>query len=141
MDFGNMITNIANGIHQKYDIFFSSYDLTYSQYRVLMWMFEQPEDSNINQQTLADAMGVKASSISSLVRTLERKGYLTASRNQSDQRNKCLLLTSKAEELRAALITATKNGEKQLTLGLTENQIEALKSGLSQIYQNIEESK
>ena len=138
MDIGYMLTNISNGTRQKFDSFFSQYDLTYAQYRALMWMFGRPADEQINQNDLCNALCVKPSSISSLIRTLENRGFLATSRRDGDHRNKNLILTQKALEVQAALERARINGEEQLTHGLDPETVEILRRALEQILKNVE---
>ena len=138
MDIGYLITNIANCMRQKFDAFFAQYDLTYAQYRALMWMFTRPLNEEINQNALCNALCVKPSSISSLIRTLENRGFLTSSRRAGDHRNKNLILTDKALEVRDSLEKARINGETQLLHDLDPELVESLRIALEQIMQNVE---
>ena len=87
-DVGYMITNISYGIRQYFDNLFSDYDVTYPQSRVLTRLFGQLGKGNVNQRDLEHALGIKASSVSSLVRNLENKGFITCERLPEDTRNK-----------------------------------------------------
>jgi len=139
MDIGYLITNIANGTRQRFDNFFAREGLTYPQYRALMWIFLQPEDKEINQQSLCNALCVKPSSISSMVRNLEKEGYLERYQSEHDSRNKRLVLTDKARKLRDKLEAARANGEKQILTGLSQEQISVLHTALEQILKNVEQ--
>ena len=139
MDIGHLITNIANGTRQRFDHFFAQYDLTYPQYRCLMWMFRQ--DAPVNQQALCAALCIKASSVSSLIRNLEKKGYVRREPNSQDRRNWNLILTDKALELQSRIEVATENGERQLLTGLTPAQVETARIVLEQILQNLEDGQ
>ena len=135
-DVGYLITNISYGIRQYFGTLFADYDVTYPQSRVLIRLFQDQE--NVNQRDLEYALGIKASSVSSLVRNLEQKGLIRCERMPQDTRNKRILLTEKGLQLRDILQEATEDAEKNLIRGLTPEQAETLKSGLLQVMENLE---
>lgn len=102
-DVGYLITNISYGIRQYFDKLFVDYDVTYPQSRVLTRLFGQLGKGDVNQRDLEYALGIKASSVSSLVRNLEQKGFIRCERLPQDTRNKRVLLTEKGMEVRAIL--------------------------------------
>ena len=65
-DIGYMITNISYGIRQYFDAAFVDHDVTYPQSRVLTRLFNQLGKGDVNQRDLEYALGIKASSVSSL---------------------------------------------------------------------------
>lgn len=136
-DVGYMITNISYGIRQYFDNLFSGYDLTYPQSRVLTRLIGQLGKGNVNQRDLEHALGIKASSVSSLVRNLEQKGFITCERLPEDTRNKRILLTDKGMELRQILDGARDQAEAKVTEGLTTEQVEMLRVCLRQVMKNL----
>lgn len=136
-DVGYMITNISYGIRQYFDNLFSDYDVTYPQSRVLTRLFAQLGKGDVNQRDLEYALGIKASSVSSLVRNLEQKGFITCERLPQDTRNKRILLTEKGFQLRAMLDNAHDQAEHQMTLGLTPEQVTVFRTCLQQVMQNL----
>lgn len=136
-DVGYMITNISYGIRQYFDNLFSDYDVTYPQSRVLTRLFGQLGKVDVNQRDLEHALGIKASSVSSLVRNLEQKGFITCERLPQDTRNKRILLTDKGLQLRDMLEAARGQAESKLTEGLTPEQVESFRTFLQQVMQNL----
>ncbi len=136
-DVGYMITNISYGIRQYFDKLFSDYDVTYPQSRVLTRLFGRLGKGDVNQRDLEHALGIKASSVSSLVRNLEQKGFVTCERLPQDTRNKRILLTTKGLELREMLENARSQAENKLVNGLSEEQLEVLRACLSQVMSNL----
>lgn len=136
-DVGYMITNISYGIRQYFDNLFSDYDVTYPQSRVLTRLFGQLGKGNVNQRDLEHALGIKASSVSSLVRNLENKGFITCERLPEDTRNKRVMLTDKGLELRQTLYDARNQAEALVTQGLTPEQIEVFRTCLRQVMTNL----
>ncbi len=136
-DVGYMITNISYGIRQYFDKLFADYDVTYPQSRVLTRLFGQLGKQDVNQRDLEYALGIKASSVSSLVRNLEQKGFITSERLPQDTRNKRILLTDKGLQLRELLMGARAQAEANMTRGLTKAQIATLRTCLNQVMENL----
>lgn len=137
-DVGYMITNISYGIRQYFDSLFSDYDVTYPQSRVLTRLFAQLGKGDVNQRDLEYALGIKASSVSSLVRNLEQKGFVTCERLPQDTRNKRIILSDKGLQLRDMLDNAHDQAEDKMTHGLTPEQVEVFRTCLQQVMQNLE---
>ncbi len=136
-DVGCMITNISYGIRQYFDKLFADCDVTYPQSRVLTRLFSQVDQGNVNQRDLEYALGIKASSVSSLVHNLEQKGFIRCERLPEDTRNKRILLTEKGMEIREMLETARNQAETEMTRGLSEDQVETFVACLRQVMINL----
>lgn len=85
---------------KKYKPYLDKYDLTYTQYIVLMVLFEY---KNINVKTLGDKLYLDSGTLTPLLKKLERKDILVRKRNKSDERNLIVSLTSKGEKLKDKL--------------------------------------
>ena len=138
-DVGYLITNISYGIRQYFDKLFVDYDVTYPQSRVLTRLFGQLDKGDVNQRDLEYALGIKASSVSSLVRNLEQKGFIRCERLPQDTRNKRVLLTDKGMEVRAVLDSARDQAGANLVKGLTEEQQDMLRQCLRQVLENLDQ--
>ena len=136
-DVGYLITNISYAIRQYFGNLFAEYDVTYPQSRVLTRLFNQLGRDDVNQRDLEHALGIKASSVSSLVRNLEQKGLIYSERMPQDTRNKRILLTEKGMQLREMLGETRLQAESALVAGLTENQVKTLRADLMQILNNL----
>ena len=132
-DVGYLITNISYAIRQYFGNLFAEYGVTYPQSRVLTRLFNQLGKGDVNQRDLEHALGIKASSVSSLVRNLEQKGLIYSERMPQDTRNKRILLTEKGMQLREMLGETRLQAESALVAGLTENQVKTLRADLMQI--------
>ena len=138
-DVGYLITNISYGIRQYFDKLFVDYDVTYPQSRVLTRLFGQLGKGDVNQRDLEYALGIKASSVSSLVRNLEQKGFIRCERLPQDTRNKRVLLTEKGMEVRAILDGAREQAEAKLVRGMSQEEQETLRQCLRKVLENLEE--
>lgn len=138
-DVGYLITNISYGIRQYFDKLFVDYDITYPQSRVLTRLFGQLGKGDVNQRDLEYALGIKASSVSSLVRNLEQKGFIRCERLPQDTRNKRVLLTEKGLEVRALIDGARDKAESNLVKNLTPEQQDQLRAYLRIVMENLEQ--
>lgn len=85
---------------KKYKPYLDKYDLTYTQYIVLMVLFEY---KNINVKTLGDKLYLDSGTLTPLLKKLEQKDILVRKRNKNDERNLIVSLTSKGEKLKDKL--------------------------------------
>ena len=138
-DVGYLITNISYAVRQHFGNLFAEYGVTYPQSRVLTRLFDQLGKGDVNQRNLEHALGIKASSVSSLVRNLEQKGLIYSERLPQDTRNKRILLTEKGMQLRDMLDNTRNKAEEALVAGLTEEQVDSLRACLGQILFNLNE--
>lgn len=138
-DIGFLITNISYGVRQYFDRCFAEYDVTYPQSRVLTRLFSQLDKGDVNQRDLEYALGIKASSVSSLVRNLEQKGFIRCERLPQDTRNKRVLLTEKGMEVRKVLDDARNRAESCMVAGLSQEQQEQFRGYLRQVMNNLAE--
>lgn len=136
-DIGYMITNISYGLRQYFDRLFVNYDITYPQSRVLTRLFAQLDKADVNQRDLEYALGIKASSVSSLVRNLEQKGFIRCERMAEDTRNKRVMLTEKGIELKGVVEEARVKAEELVVQGIPEGQREVFRTCLVKVLENL----
>lgn len=136
-DIGYMITNISYGIRQYFDKLYADYGVTYPQSRVLNRLFGRVGKGDVNQRDLEHALGIKASSVSSLVRNLEQKGFVRCERLPQDTRNKRVILTDKGMEIRTMIESTRLQAERDLVEGLDIQDQEMLRRCLKQVMNNL----
>ena len=142
-DFGYYLSNISHSIQQYFNRLYDQVGITYPQSRLLTYLYrkedqaEKGEPNNVNQRELERALGIKASSVSSLVRNLEAKGFIKSERIESDTRNKRILLTEKAYEIDAVIAQAVDETEKALTGGMSQEEVSTLLGLLRVLMDNV----
>lgn len=87
---------VSNIITRKYKPLLDKLDLTYTQYIVMMVLWEEKQ---VNEKFLCDALFLKSNTVTPLLRKLEAKGYIEKSRDMNDERNLVIRLTEAGEEL------------------------------------------
>ena len=105
---------VANKIIRRYHPLLKKLNLTYTQYIVMMVMWEK---KIVNEKDLVDALYLKANTLTDLLRTLKKKGYIEAEKSLEDKRNIIIKLTEKGQILREKAVDVPKTlaEEKWLT--------------------------
>ena len=120
-------------ITRRYQPLLEKLDLTYTQYVVMMYYWEMGSST---AKELSEALLLDPSTLTPILRKLEKKGYLKRSRNPEDERSILLSLTSEGLALQdRALAVPT---EMANCLGLKEEEAYQLWMLLGKILTNVE---
>ena len=87
---------VSNLITRKYKPLLDKLDLTYTQYIVMMVLWEEGQ---VNEKLLCDALCLKSNTMAPLLRKLEEKGYVKKERDKGDERNLVITLTGSGRAL------------------------------------------
>ena len=87
---------VSNIITRKYKPLLDKLDLTYTQYIVMMVLWEEKQ---VNEKLLCDALCLKSNTVTPLLKKLEDKGYIKKEKDKSDERNLVITLTKTGEKL------------------------------------------
>ncbi|MBP5428631.1 MAG: MarR family transcriptional regulator [Clostridia bacterium] len=88
---------VSNMITRKYKPLLDKIDLTYTQYIVMMVLWEEKQ---VNEKFLCEALCLKTNTITPLLQKLEDKGFIRKEKDKSDERNLVITLTESGEELK-----------------------------------------
>ncbi|KIA83702.1 MarR family transcriptional regulator [Kaistella solincola] len=124
---------IAKEITAMYRPFLEELDITYSQYLVMMvlWEYERLTVTQIGEKLYLDS-----GTLTPLLKRLEAKDYLVRHRKREDERVVEVFLTEKGIQLqnKACLIP----GKLQEKLDLSENDLSAMKDTVTKLLHKIE---
>ena len=84
-------------IVRLYKPFLDEIDLTYTQYIVMMVMWETGE---VNVKSLGERLYLDSGTLTPLLKKLEAKGYISRQRSSEDERNVIITLTEDGEALK-----------------------------------------
>lgn len=126
----------TNAITRSYQARLSKVGLTYSQYLVMMVLWEK---DGITVKTLADQLQLDSATITPILKRLETTGYLARKRNPSDERVVNVTLTAEGREIKADVAEMQKQVECQT--GLSEIEFVGLRSTLHQLVDTIKSSQ
>ena len=82
---------------RRYKPFLDEIDLTYTQYIVMLVMWE---NSKITVKELGECLYLDSGTLTPVLKKLEAKGYVSRSRSKEDERNLDVTLTSQGKQLR-----------------------------------------
>ena len=86
---------------------------------------------------LHEEFGLSKSAISSTLKGLRQKGYLTTAENPEDDRKKQIILTGRAREINKRLDAGLARQQERLCAGLSPEQLEALEGSLRTMLSNL----
>ncbi|MBR4618233.1 MAG: MarR family transcriptional regulator [Bacilli bacterium] len=120
-------------IIRKYTPLLKSLDLTYTQYIVMMYFWE---NKSSNVKSLGEKLLLDSSTLTPLLKKLENKGYIERKRSNEDERNLVIKITPEGENLKdKALNVPEKIGQ---CINLTEEEAKTLYLLINKILFNIE---
>lgn len=108
------------------------YQLSSSQFRILMILYKSPEYS-VRQADIEVAFSMTNPTVTGLIHKLEKNGLVKRVENPRDKRSKLLALTDYAESKRAEFVALGNSIEKEMTDGLSEAEAETLSELLTKI--------
>ncbi len=86
----------AKEIVRAYQPFLEGLDLTYTQYIVMMVLWEHKQ---MNVKALGEYLYLDSGTLTPLLRKMEAKGFLTRERSKRDERTVIITITEKGEAL------------------------------------------
>lgn len=114
-----------------------SYQLTGSQFRILMILYKTPACS-VRQTDIETAFSMTNPTVTGLINNLEKKGLVQRVENPKDKRSKLLALTEEAESKRMEFIALADSIEREMIDGLSEAEAEVLAGLLMKIIEKHE---
>lgn len=87
---------VSNLIARKYKPLLDKLDLTYTQYIVMMVLWEEKQ---VNEKFLCEALCLKSNTVTPLLKKLGDKEYIKKSKDKGDERNLVITLTEEGEKL------------------------------------------
>lgn len=86
-------------IVRRYKPFLDELDLTYTQYITMMVLWEEEK---ISVKHLGEKLYLDSGTLTPVLKTLEKKGYVIRERSKEDERNLLVTLTGEGEKLKDA---------------------------------------
>ncbi len=121
-------------IIRKYKPLLSKYDLTYTQYIVMMVLWEK---KFINVKELGKYLYLDSGTLTPVLKKLEQKGYIKRDKSQKDERNLVVSISSQGELLKNKIKDIPQEMGK--CLNLDEEETVILYKVLYKIIKNIDE--
>ena len=104
---------VSNKILRKYKPLLDKLDLTYTQYIVMMVLWEKKE---INEKELGEILYLKSNTLAPLIQRLKEKGYIKVKTLKTDRRNIIISLTASGNALKDKAIDVPPSIAKEFNL-------------------------
>ena len=104
---------VANKIIRRYQPLLKDLDLTYTQYIVMMVMWEK---EIVNEKDLVNALYLQANTLNPLLKKLEAKKYIKINKDESDKRNLKISLTNEGRDLKDKAVHVPESLAKEINL-------------------------
>ena len=108
---------VSNMITRKYKPLLDKLDLTYTQYIVMMVLWEEKK---VNEKFLCEALCLKSNTITPLLKKLEDKGYIKRNRDDGDERSLVITLTGLGEKLQDRALCVPESMAQEFCLSSEE---------------------
>ncbi|MCR5150677.1 MAG: MarR family transcriptional regulator [Clostridiales bacterium] len=108
---------VSNLITRKYKPFLDKLDLTYTQYIVMMVLWEEGQT---NEKLLCETLCLKSNTVTPLLKKLEEKGFIKKEKNLGDARNIVITLTESGSKLQDEALSVPKCIVKEFQLSPQE---------------------
>ena len=126
----------AKELTNRYDTILKELNLTYTQYIVMMYFWEI-KSSNVKE--LSRALLIDPSTLTPLLKNLEKKGYVTRKKSPTDERNLLITVTEQGLALKKKAIDIPKRVSRHL--GITGEEAKYLYIVICKIIKNIKKEK
>ena len=122
------IYSASNRIVNNYRLLLKNINLTYTQYIVMMVMWER---ERVHEKDLVDALFLKSNTLAPLIKKLESKGFIEVKKDNEDKRNIIISITSKGRKLKEKAVKVPIKYSENFPLSVSEAQ--TLKKSLLKI--------
>ena len=95
------------------------------------------KQEGISQKEIAEYCGKDKTSVTKIIDTLEKKNFLVRFSDQIDQRVKRVVLSNKGKKLMNDVMPVIEQTRNELRVGISDREINMLKSILGKIYNNL----
>ena len=110
--------------------------ITSSQCEVLDYLFHCDKEE-VNQRDIEKALNLKNPTVTGLLQRLDEKGHVLIVPNAKDKRKKNVYLTEKAYDIQRRMEADRRRIDKNLTLGMTRREVQALQKMLNRVLYNV----
>lgn len=124
---------VANMILRRYQPLLKELDLTYTQYIIMMVMWEK---GVVSEKQIGEALYLKSNTLTDTLRIMEKKGLIEKTRSAEDKRKLVIQITAEGKNLKKKAINVPKTLEQEHWL--TEEEYDQYRFLLHKLLENIE---
>ena len=136
---GPLLGRAAHLARERMDARLSCYDVTPAQTHTLLYLCEH--GNSAPQREIVEHLRVKPSTANGILERMEEKRLLRRVPDETDQRQKRVVLTEKGRRQQQLLADAFCDAENAMLRGLKPEETETLRSLLARLIENLEEDR
>lgn len=134
---GKDIIVLSNRIKRKMRVATESFGITDTQGRVLRYIWEESKKREVFQKDIEDEFDIRRSSVTQIIKLLERDGLIVRESVQRDARLKKLVLTEKAIEIQKLMNGKVRELEAEMQKDISPEEKELFLKILCKIRTNV----
>ena len=135
---GFLIKQINNVYEKDFNRMLKSIGITSSQCEVLDYLFHTSKEE-VTQRDIERHLNLKNPTVTGILKRLDEKGFILIVPNAKDKRRKNVYLTEKAYDIQKRMESDRRKIDKNLTIGMTKKEIQALQKMLNKVLYNVAE--
>lgn len=128
---------LSNRIKRKMRVAAESFGITDTQGRVLRYIWEESKKREVFQKDIEDEFDIRRSSVTQIIKLLERDGLIVRESVQRDARLKKLILTEKAIEIQKVMNGKVRELEAEMQKDISPEEKELFLKILCKIRKNV----
>ena len=141
METGKMINRISNRLRRQSKKAQETIGITGAKGNILDYILVESEKHNVYQKEIEKEFGLRPSTATEVLKSLEEAGLIVRLPDETDGRLKKIVFTQKAEEIRSTLREEIEKSEKILLRGISPEEQECFMRITSKMLENLEEEE
>lgn len=129
------ISKLSNKLRRKIDAFSSREDFSGSQGKVLHFLLAQTND--VFQKDIEEEYSLRPPTATVLLKKMEQNGLIYREADENDARLKKIIVSEKALQYKDIVMADILNLEKELTQGISENDLDVFFRVVEKMLTNI----
>lgn len=138
MQTGKMINRISNRLRRRSHAIQESLGITGAQGNILDYIIVESGSHSVYQKEIEEEFGLRPSTATEALKTLEKKGLIRREAEKQDARYKKIVFTEKAETIREALRTEIEESEQLLLKGISASEQKGFLRITEQMLKNLD---
>ena len=138
MPVGFLFKQINNVYEKDFNNRLRTLGITASQCAVLDYLFNSSKEE-VNQKDIEKALNLKNPTVTGILHRLDEKGFVLVVQSARDKRCKNVYLTEKAYDIQRRMEADRRKIDKNLTLGMSRKEVQALQKMLNRVLYNVAE--
>ena len=141
METGKMINRISNRLRRRSKKAQETIGITGAKGNILDYILVESEKHNVYQKEIEKEFGLRPSTATEVLKSLEDAGLIVRIPDETDGRFKKIVFTQKAEEIRSALREEIEESEEILLRGISPEEQECFMRITAKMLENREEEE